>query len=182
MNIEATPLEGAFLLTPKVWGDDRGYFLESFKKQFFDEQNLSYNWVQDNESLSCFGVVRGLHYQLPPYSQAKLVRVISGEVKDVIVDIRPSSSTFGKVYSVILSGENKKQLLVPRGFAHGYSVLSKSAIFQYKVDNAYNKESERGIAFNDPDLNINWHIPKSRMIISEKDKLNPSFVDHDPYK
>ena len=182
MNIEATTLEDACLLTPKVWGDDRGYFLESYKEHFFEDNGLDHKWIQDNESLSSFGVVRGLHYQLPPHGQAKLVRVVSGEVIDVIMDIRPESPTFGQQYSVILSGENKKQLLVPRGFAHGYGVLSKNAIFQYKVDNYYNKESERGIAFDDPALNINWHIPTSRMIISDKDKTNPSFADHHPYK
>jgi dTDP-4-dehydrorhamnose 3,5-epimerase len=178
MNIIQTQFEEALIIEPAVWPDSRGYFFESYNQEKFLAKGLDYNWVQDNEAKSTKGVLRGLHYQLPPYAQTKLVRVINGEVLDVIVDIRPGSATFGKHLSVILSSSNFKQMLVPRGFAHGYVVLSNEAVFAYKCDNAYNKESERGIQYNDKDLNIDWILPLDQLIISEKDNENLPFNNH----
>jgi dTDP-4-dehydrorhamnose 3,5-epimerase len=178
MKIIQTQFEEALIIEPAVWPDSRGYFFESYNHNKFLSQGLEYNWVQDNEAKSTKGVLRGLHYQLPPYAQTKLVRVISGEVLDVIVDIRPGSATFGKHLSVVLSSSNFKQMLVPRGFAHGYVVLSNEAVFAYKCDNAYNKESERGIQYNDKDLNIDWILPLDQLIISEKDNENLPFNNH----
>jgi dTDP-4-dehydrorhamnose 3,5-epimerase len=164
-------------LKPRIFEDDRGYFFESYNKNNELVNQLNYNWVQDNESLSEKGVLRGLHYQVGEHCQAKLVRVIKGEVLDVVVDLRENSETFGQSFSIILSGQNKKQLLVPRGFAHGFLVLSDTAIFSYKCDNFYNKESESGIVYNDSTLDIDWKLKESEFIISEKDLVLPNFND-----
>ncbi len=173
MNVTKTFISGLFIIEPHVFKDERGYFFESFNKEkFYQATGIDVDFVQDNESKSSYGVIRGLHYQIEPYRQAKLVRVIKGRVLDVAVDIRKSSPTFGKYFSLELTEQNKVQLYIPRGFAHGFSVLSKEAIFSYKCDNYYNKESERGIIFNDPTLDINWRIPEDRMVISDKDRSN----------
>ncbi|WP_439152762.1 dTDP-4-dehydrorhamnose 3,5-epimerase [Winogradskyella sp.] len=176
MKVIETKLKDCFILQPKVFTDNRGYFFESFNQKSFDRelaQNISF--VQDNESFSSKGVLRGLHYQRGIYAQAKLVRVITGKVLDVAVDIRRNSPTFGQHVSVELSEENKKQLYVPRGFAHGFVVLSNKAVFSYKCDKYYNKESEAGIIYNDPNLNIDWQVPENDLIISEKDLVLPKF-------
>jgi dTDP-4-dehydrorhamnose 3,5-epimerase len=178
MNIKQTKLKGCFIIEPQVFKDKRGYFLESFNQKIFNqytEENTTF--VQDNESFSSKGVLRGLHYQTGDYSQAKLVRVIKGEVLDVAVDIRKDSSTFGQYESVVLSGDNKKQLFVPRGFAHGFVVLSDVAIFSYKCDNFYNKEFEAGIIYNDPTINIDWILNQNDLIVSEKDEILPKLQD-----
>lgn len=175
MMVTETKLEGCFIIEPKVFNDERGYFLESFNQKVFNELiGEKIRFVQDNESLSSKGVLRGLHYQKGEHAQAKLVRVVKGKVLDVCVDIRKNSPTFGQYVSVELSEENKKQLFIPRGFAHGFVVLSDKALFSYKCDNFYNKESESGIIFNDIDLNINWVLPEEDLIISEKDKNLPA--------
>ena len=173
MNFKKFDIQGPLLIEPVIHGDHRGYFLESYRHDFFCKQVRDIIWVQDNESLSKRGVLRGLHYQLPPYSQSKLVRVISGKVLDVIVDIRPASPTFGKHISVELDDVTKKMLFVPQGFAHGFVVLSDTAIFAYKVDNYYSKESDRGIKFDDPALGINWLLKASELSLSEKDLKLP---------
>jgi len=175
MNFIATTLEGCFIIEPKIIADDRGYFMESFNEQTFQNGvGQAVHFVQDNQSFSTKGVLRGLHYQTGEHAQAKLVRVLSGEVLDVAVDIRPESKTYGQYVSVVLNAENQKQFFVPRGFAHGFLVLSESATFFYKCDNFYNKESEGGILYNDPELNINWDFPETTLIISEKDKIQPT--------
>ena len=164
------------LVQPKIHGDDRGYFLETFRQDLFEKfVGQKIKFIQDNESKSSKGVLRGLHYQLTPYAQAKLVRVIEGSVLDVAVDIRPSSPTFGKYVAVKLTSQNKQQLFIPQGFAHGFVVLSQSAIFSYKVDNYYNPAQEQGIAYNDPQLAIDWQLPKQQLQLSEKDKALPNF-------
>jgi len=174
MNIKETNIKGCFIIEPKVFHDKRGYFLESYnQKLFYELTGLNTNFVQDNESYSTKGVLRGLHYQKGKYAQAKLVRVIKGKVLDVAVDIRKDSLTYGKHLAIELSEENKKQFFAPRGFAHGFIVLSNSALFSYKCDNFYNKDSERGIIYNDPQLNIDWKIPQEEFIVSEKDKCLP---------
>lgn len=170
-----TGLPGLKVFEPKVFADARGYFFESFNKNTFSEAGITAEFVQDNESQSVRGVLRGLHYQLNPMAQAKLVRVVEGEVVDVAVDIRKGSPTFGKSYSIVLSAENKKQLYIPRGFAHGFAVLSDTCIFQYKCDNFYSKESEGGIIFKDTDLNIDWMIKPEEAVVSDKDKVLPTF-------
>lgn len=172
-----TGFPGLKIFEPKVFNDSRGYFLEVFNAQTFSDAGIDVHFVQDNESKSQRGVLRGLHYQQNPMAQAKLVRVVEGEVMDVVVDIRKGSPTFGKPFSLLLSGENKKQLFIPRGFAHGFSVLSPTAIFQYKCDNFYSKESEGGIMYNDPELNINWGLEEDEAIISDKDKVLPLLKD-----
>jgi len=168
-----TGFPGLKIFEPRTFGDHRGYFLESFNENTFKEAGIDVRFVQDNESKSMYGVVRGLHYQLNPFAQAKLVRVVIGKVLDVVVDIRQGSPTFGQKYEIELSGENKKQLFVPRGFAHGFSVLEDDTIFSYKCDNFYNKESEGGILFTDPALAIDWQVPADKMLVSEKDYHNP---------
>lgn len=170
MKVIKTNIADVVILEPRVFGDERGYFFESFSQREFNEQVAEVTFVQDNESRSSYGVVRGLHYQLPPYTQAKLVRVVEGEVLDVVVDLRKKSATFGKHVAVVLSAENKRQLFVPRGFAHGFAVLSPQAVFQYKCDNYYAPEYEGGIRFDDPALGIDWKIPEAEMILSEKDR------------
>jgi dTDP-4-dehydrorhamnose 3,5-epimerase len=181
MNIIKTQFEDVMIIEPSIWPDSRGYFFESYNLETSRKFGLEYTWVQDNEAKSTKGVLRGLHYQLPPYAQTKMVRVVQGEVLDVILDIRPGSRTFGQHLSVILSGSNFKQLLVPRGFAHGYVVLSDEAVFSYKCDNYYHKDSERGIAYNDPTLGIDWILPKEQHILSEKDIVLPRFDDHSTF-
>ena len=167
-------IEDVILIEPTIHGDDRGYFVETFRQDLFEEAiGYKVNFVQDNESKSTKGVLRGLHYQLPPYTQAKLVRVIEGSVLDVAVDIRKSSTTFGQYVSVELTGDNKHQLFIPHGFAHGFVVLSDSATFAYKVDNYYSPSHARGIAFNDEELNIDWQMPFDALKLSEKDKNHP---------
>jgi len=169
MEIIKTNIEGLVIIKPKVYEDERGYFMESFKESFIKKNFPNINFIQDNESKSSFGVLRGLHFQSPPFDQTKLVRVIKGKVLDVAVDLRKNSKTFGKWESVILSGKNKKQLLIPKGFAHGFIVHSNKAIFSYKVDTPYKKESEKGIIYNDKSLNIDWGIDEKEIIISQKD-------------
>lgn len=178
MAFTETGIEGLKIFDPKVWGDARGYFFESYNENFFKDNGIDAVFVQDNQSRSGRGVLRGLHYQLPPYTQAKLVRCIFGKVLDIVVDIREDSATYGKSYSVVLSAQNKRQLFVPRGFAHGFVVLSKEAEFFYKCDSMYSKSHEAGIAYNDPQLKIDWQIPFPEMILSEKDKFNPAFGQH----
>jgi len=176
MNIEETKIQGCFIIEPNVFEDERGYFFESFNQDKFNTLlGSQINFVQDNQSFSTKGVLRGLHYQIGEYQQAKLVRVISGKVIDVAVDLRKNSSTFGQHVSVELSGDNQKQFFVPRGFAHGFVVLSDTAIFSYKCDNFYNKESEAGIIYNDPALNIDWRLDSNEIKVSEKDIQLPSF-------
>lgn len=176
MEIEQTGLNDCVIIKPRIFEDDRGYFFESFNRNNFEEKTgMSGNFVQDNQSVSSYGVIRGLHAQSGDFAQAKLVRVLEGEVLDVAVDIRPSSPTYGQKFSVKLSAENKKQLYVPRGFLHGFSVLSETAIFFYKCDNFYNKQSEIGVMYNDLDLNIDWNIPEEKQIVSEKDLVLASF-------
>lgn len=170
MNIIPTSLPGVVILEPRIFGDARGYFFESFSRRAFRANVLRTHFVQDNESSSCYGVVRGLHYQRSPHAQGKLVRVVSGCVLDVAVDIRHGSPTFGKHIAVELSARNHRQLFIPRGFAHGFAVLSRHAVFQYKCDNYYAPESEGGIAWDDPALGIDWRLPPSAIILSDKDR------------
>lgn len=172
-------IEGLFILEPKVYGDHRGYFMESFNNNWFEQNVAKTVFVQDNESKSSRGVLRGLHYQKPPYDQAKLVRVIDGEVLDVVVDLRKSSKSYGMHFAVKLSGVNKKQLFVPRGFAHGFVVLSESAIFSYKVDNSYSPEQEDGLIWNDKTLGIDWQMNSAEILLSDKDKLLQAFNELD---
>jgi dTDP-4-dehydrorhamnose 3,5-epimerase len=178
MTIKETPLKDCYIIEPKVFYDERGYFYEQFNESVFQNQtghNVSF--VQDNISESKFGVLRGLHYQKGKYSQAKLVTVLEGEVLDVAVDLRQNSPTFGKMFTAVLNSENKQQLFVPKGFAHGFSVLSKTARFFYKCDEYYNKESETGIVYNDDNLNINWHLNEKQILVNEKDKTLPTFKE-----
>ncbi len=175
MNFIPTKLEGCFIIEPKIILDERGYFMESFNENTFQNGvGQQVHFVQDNQSYSSKGVLRGLHYQTGEHAQAKLVRVLQGEVLDVAVDIRPNSPTFGQYEAVVLSGQNHRQFFVPRGFAHGFLVLSDTATFFYKCDNFYNKESEGGIIYNDKIINVDWSFPLDKLIISEKDKVQPS--------
>ena len=173
MNIIYTNLEGVIIIEPNVFGDERGYFMESFSEKWFRKNVYDTNFVQDNESRSRYGVLRGLHFQKPPFEQAKLVRVAMGKVWDIAVDIRDGSPTFGQYVGIELSAENKRQLFIPKGFAHGFSVLSQEVIFQYKCDQYYNPDAEDAIAWNDPTLAIDWKLPPEGIILSEKDKNNP---------
>ncbi len=172
-----TGLPDLKVFEPRVFADDRGYFFESFNQNTFSEAGISSAFVQDNESKSNKGVVRGLHYQHEPFAQAKLVRVVKGKVLDVVLDIRKGSPTFGKVYAIELTEENRLQLYIPRGFAHGFSVLEDETIFQYKCDNFYSKESEGGINYKDPSLKIDWKISEAEALVSDKDKVLPLFKD-----
>ncbi|WP_293891799.1 dTDP-4-dehydrorhamnose 3,5-epimerase [Flavobacterium sp.] len=175
MNFIPTKLQGCFIIEPKIIKDERGYFMESFNEDTFQKGvNQQVHFVQDNQSFSSKGVLRGLHYQTGAHAQAKLVRVLHGEVLDIAVDIRPGSQTFGQYEAVVLSGENQRQFFVPRGFAHGFLVMSETATFFYKCDNFYNKESEGGISYNDKTINVNWDFPVEELIISEKDKVQPT--------
>lgn len=177
MQVKSTAIPEVKIIVPDVYGDARGYFFESWNAARYARESIRCDFVQDNESRSRFGVLRGLHYQLAPYTQAKLVRVIEGTVLDVAVDIRKNSPTFGQYAAVELSGENKYQLFVPRGFAHGFAVLSESATFAYKCDNIYMPSHERGIAFNDPALNIDWKLDIEKCILSAKDMKNPLLAE-----
>lgn len=172
-----TALSGLFIFEPAVYKDERGYFFESYNEQVFHGQGHQQHFVQDNQSFSLHGVIRGLHYQVDPHPQTKLVRVLQGKILDVAVDIRQGSPTYGKYVGVELSSENKLQLLIPRGFAHGFSVLSETAEVSYKCDGFYDKASEGGIRFDDPQLNIDWKVPTGKTIISSKDMALPSFAD-----
>ena len=177
MEVIKTNIEGVVIIEPRIFKDDRGYFFESFSQREFEEKVCKTTFVQDNESKSSYGVVRGLHFQKPPFAQSKLVRVIKGAVLDVAVDIRKGSPTFGQYVSVELTGENHRQFFIPRGFAHGFSVLSEEVIFQYKCDNFYSPQSEGAIAWNDSDLNIDWRIPVEEVVLSEKDSKHPKLKD-----
>ena len=175
MTATETKLKGCFIIEPSVFKDSRGYFFESFNQNTFNELiGKTVDFVQDNESFSSKGVLRGLHFQTGAYAQAKLVRVVKGTVLDVVVDMRKESPTFSKHFSIELSEDNKRQLFVPRGFAHGFIVLSETAIFSYKCDNFYNKESEQGLRYDDPSLGIDWRLPANEFIVSEKDLVLPT--------
>ena len=173
MEVEKTAIPGVFIIKPRIFGDDRGYFFESFNERDFTQAVGEIKFVQDNESKSRYGVVRGLHFQKPPFAQSKLVRVIVGSVLDIAVDIRKGSPTFGKHVAVELTAENHLQFFMPKGIAHGFAVLSQEAVFQYKCDNFYAPQSEGAIAWNDPALAIDWRIPENEAILSEKDKNHP---------
>ena len=179
MEIIKTSIEGLVIIRPRIFSDSRGYFFESYSQRDFEKEIGDIHFVQDNESKSSYGVLRGLHFQKPPYAQSKLVRVIKGTVLDVAVDIRKGSPTYGKWEAVELSEDNKLQLFIPRGFAHGFSVLSKEALFQYKCDNFYHPEAEGAIAWDDPQLNIAWQLPKDSIILSAKDMKHPSLAELD---
>ncbi|MBQ7812695.1 MAG: dTDP-4-dehydrorhamnose 3,5-epimerase [Bacteroidales bacterium] len=177
MNVIQTEIPGVVIIEPKVFGDSRGYFFESFSEKMFVEKVAQTRFVQDNESRSCYGVVRGLHFQKPPHAQAKLVRVVKGRVLDVAVDVRKGSPTYGKHVAVELTEDNHRQFFIPRGFAHGFAVLSEDAVFQYKCDNYYAPQSEGAIAWDDPDLSIDWRIPMDKALLSEKDSRHPCLKD-----
>lgn len=180
MSAKKTEIEGLYIIEPKIFGDDRGYFYESYNKQRFEEETgIITNFVQDNQSKSSYGVLRGLHFQKPPHAQSKLVRVVKGAVLDVAVDIRKGSPTFGRHVAVELTEDNHLQFFIPRGFAHGFVVLSEEAIFQYKCDNLYAPESEGSIIWNDPDINIDWKVDADKIVLSEKDKHHPRLKDLD---
>ena len=182
MEIVKTDIEGVVIIEPKVFGDARGYFFESFSERDFTSGVRQVRFVQDNESKSRYGVVRGLHFQLPPYAQSKLVRVVQGSVLDVAVDIRKGSPTYGKHVAVELSGENHRQLFIPRGFAHGFSVLSDEVVFQYKCDNFYAPSAEGALAWDDPELGIDWRIPADAVLLSGKDRNHPCLAGlHSPF-
>ena len=178
MEVIKTDIEGVVILEPRIFKDARGYFFESFSAREFEEKVFRTTFVQDNESYSSYGVVRGLHFQKPPFTQAKLVRVIKGAVLDVAVDLRKGSPTYGKHVAVELTENNHRQLFIPHGFAHGFAVLSDEVLFQYKCDNYYAPLSEGGIRWNDPDLQIDWRIPADQVILSEKDTRHPMFKDY----
>jgi dTDP-4-dehydrorhamnose 3,5-epimerase len=178
MPFTPTTFPGLIIIEPTIFEDSRGYFYEAFNERVFAENNINIDFVQDNQSRSAYGVIRGLHFQAPPYAQTKLVRVLSGSILDVVVDLRVGSPTYGESFSIELTADNKKQLLVPKGFAHGFAVTSEIAEVLYKCDGYYHKESERGILYNDPALNINWTIPANKAIISDKDKLLPLFSQY----
>jgi dTDP-4-dehydrorhamnose 3,5-epimerase len=172
-----TEIPGLLIFEPRVFEDSRGYFFESYNEQTFTEEGVNIKFVQDNQAKSSYGVIRGLHFQQNPHSQTKLIRVLSGAILDVVVDIRKGSPSYGRVFTIELTAENKKQLLVPKGFAHGYSVLSETSEVMYKCDAFYHKASEGGIIYNDAALNIDWKIPVNKAIISEKDTLHPGIND-----
>ena len=177
MNVIRTDIPDVVIIEPRVFGDHRGYFFESFSEKDFSENVREVKFVQDNESKSCYGVLRGLHFQKPPHAQAKLVRVVRGRVLDVAVDIRKGSPTFGKHVAVELTEDNHRQLFIPRGFAHGFAVLSEETVFQYKCDNYYAPQSEGSVLWNDPEIGIDWGIPESDVILSEKDGRSPLLKD-----
>ncbi len=177
MKVIKTDIEGLFIIEPRVFKDARGYFFESFSERDFAREVAPVKFVQDNESKSGYGVVRGLHFQKPPHAQAKLVRVVKGRVLDVAVDLRPGSETYGKYYAAELSEENQRQFFIPKGFAHGFSVLSEEAVFQYKCDEYYAPESEGSVLWNDPEIGIDWKIPAEDVILSEKDTRSPMLKD-----
>ncbi|HBY69481.1 MAG TPA: dTDP-4-dehydrorhamnose 3,5-epimerase [Xanthomarina gelatinilytica] len=178
MELQQTTLKDCFILKPRIFQDERGFFSETYNKQTFKKvTGLEIDFVQDNQSISTYGVLRGLHFQRGPMAQSKLVRVVKGKVLDIIVDIRKNSETFGKHISVLLDDVEQKQLFVPRGFAHGFITLSETSVFAYKCDNFYDKTSEGGIIYNDATLGLDWHLPKEELIISEKDKQLPAFKE-----
>lgn len=179
MEVIKTDIEGVVIIEPRIFRDERGYFYESFSQREFEEKVCRTTFVQDNQSKSSYGVLRGLHFQKPPYAQSKLVRCIKGTVLDVAVDIRNGSPTFGKYVAVELSEDNHRQFFIPRGFAHGFAVLSDEAVFQYKCDNFYNKESEGAVAWDDPELCIDWKVPADKVLLSEKDRQNKCIADAD---
>lgn len=178
MPFSETGISGLYVYEPAVFKDSRGYFFESFNENTFKNHGIDDRFVQDNQSFSTRGTIRGLHYQHPPFAQSKLIRALSGVILDVVVDIRQGSSTYGKVFSIELSSDNKKQLYIPKGFAHGFSVLSETAEILYKCDNFYNKQSEGGIRYNDNTLNIDWKLEKGAELVSEKDLILPGFNEH----
>jgi dTDP-4-dehydrorhamnose 3,5-epimerase len=177
MNVEQTVIKDLLVINPVVFEDSRGYFFEAYNQAKFEQNGIAYEFIQDNQSFSKRGVIRGLHLQDKPFAQAKLVRVLQGEILDVAVDLRKNSPTYGQHFSVVLSAENKKQLMVPHGFAHGFSVLSETASVLYKVDQVYHKESERGIRYDDPALGIDWKVRPEEIIVSEKDLVLPDFAN-----
>lgn len=178
MEVKKTDIEGVLIVEPKVWGDDRGYFFESFNaRDFAEKTGLNITFVQDNESKSRYGVLRGLHFQSPPYTQSKLVRCVKGRVLDIAVDIRKGSLTYGKWVCCELTEDNHRQFFVPKGMAHGFCVLSEEAVFQYKCDDFYHPEAEGGIAWDDPDIAVQWPIPAEDISLSERDKHHPSFKE-----
>lgn len=179
MEIITTPIEGLLIIEPKVFHDARGYFVETYNEQRYREAGIDAQFVQDNQSCSSFGVVRGLHFQRPPYTQAKLVCCTQGRVLDVAVDLRKDSKTFGQWFSVELTEENHRQFFIPRGFAHGFSVLSEKAVFTYKCDNLYHPEADGGLLLSDPTLDIDWQVPTQQRIISDKDTKHPLLKDLD---
>ena len=179
MEVIKTAIDGVVIIEPRIFKDARGYFFESFSAREFEDKVCKTTFVQDNESFSSYGVLRGLHFQKPPFTQSKLVRVIKGAVLDVAVDIRKGSPTYGKHVAVELTEENHRQLFIPRGFAHGFAVLSDEVLFQYKCDNFYAPQADGGIAWNDPDLGIDWRIPVDKVILSEKDTKHPCLKDYD---
>lgn len=179
MNVIKTAIEGVVIIEPKIFNDTRGYFFESFSKREFDEKVAKVDFVQDNESCSSYGVMRGLHFQRPPFAQAKLVRCVKGSVLDLAVDIRKGSSTYGKHVSCLLTEDNHRQFFIPRGFAHGFAVLSNTAVFQYKCDNYYHPEADGGISIVDLSLGIDWGISIENAILSDKDKNHPLLKDFD---
>lgn len=181
MTVTETKINGLYIIEPKVFTDSRGYFFESFNLKYIREKALNFNFIQDNQSKSQYGVIRGLHFQKSPHAQTKLLRVLEGEIFDVVLDMRKSSPDFGKWFGIELSEENKKQILIPKGFAHGFSVLSETAVVMYKCDEYYHPESEDGIIYNDKDMKIDWHIEKGKEIISEKDTKLSTFKDSDYY-
>lgn len=179
MEVIKTEIDGVVIIEPRIFKDARGYFFESFSEREFEEKVCKTTFVQDNESYSSYGVLRGLHFQKPPFTQSKLVRVIKGAVLDVAVDIRKGSPTYGKHVTVELTEDNHRQLFIPRGFAHGFAVLSDEVLFQYKCDNFYAPQADGGIAWDDPDLSIDWRIPANKVILSEKDTKHPRLKDYD---
>ncbi|NBO58441.1 MAG: dTDP-4-dehydrorhamnose 3,5-epimerase [Chitinophagia bacterium] len=183
MQIEATDFAGLYVITPRVFNDERGYFFESYNDSVFkNKHGMDFTWVQDNQSRSKYGVIRGLHMQKAPHAQTKLIRVLQGEILDVVVDMRKSEKTFGKVFSIQLSADNKKQLFIPKGFVHGFSVLSETADVLYKIDDFYHKESEVGVIYNDAELNIDWKVPVEKQLVSEKDLVLPAFKEATYYE
>ena len=179
MTIQQTTIQDLVIINPTIFNDERGYFFEAYNQAKFQENGIRYKFIQDNQSFSTKGVIRGLHLQINPFAQAKLVRVLQGDILDVAVDLRKNSPTYGQHFSVILSADNKKQLMVPPGFAHGFSVLSETACVMYKVDQLYHKDSERGIKYNDATLAIDWQVNPDEVVVSEKDLILPGFNDID---
>ncbi len=177
IEVTRTEIPDLVLLQPKVHGDARGYFMETFSERELRQAGLPSLFIQDNESLSCYGTIRGLHFQVTPHAQTKLVRVLRGLILDVAVDLRKDSPTFGRAYSVQLSGDNRTQILVPRGFAHGFAVLSPEAVVCYKVDSFYSPEHEKGLAYNDPELAIDWQVPVEKIILSDRDRHHPTLKE-----
>lgn len=177
MPLIETPIADLFIFEPKIFKDERGYFFESFNARVFEEHHLPFKFVQDNQAKSTYGVIRGLHFQKPPFAQTKLIRVLQGKIWDVVVDIRTDSPTFGQHYCIELSEENQRQLLVPKGFAHGYAVLEEDTVVFYKCDEFYHKEAEGGIYYNDEHLKIDWRIPPEKVLLSSKDQLYPQLQD-----